>query len=148
MSLDPKNLLDKELADLKRMAAHLAKSLDSCRDIVDDAPDSQFSEDRVEAFTSRFARTADLLVNKALRTLDLFELEPSGSLLDVLNRAEKRRIIASAHDLRLIKNIRNMISHDYSGADMAETLALCRQWTPILLQAIESLDHYVLAHYP
>jgi ABC-type phosphate/phosphonate transport system ATPase subunit len=41
----------------------------------------------VEAFSSRFARTVDLLVNKVLRSLDRVELKSEGTLLDVVNRA-------------------------------------------------------------
>lgn len=137
---DTRELVLKELADLRRMAAHLADSMARCAGVLDPA---EISGERVEAFTSRFARTADLLVNKALRTLDRHELEPSGSLLDVLQRAEKRGIIASAKDLRLVKNLRNAIAHDYAGENMGETLSLCRRWTPVLLAAIERFEEYV-----
>jgi len=139
---DTKLLLLEELEDLKRMASHLAKSLDRCADIDVSSGRADLTDERVEAFTSRFARTADLLVNKALRTLDLHELESPGSLLDVLQRAEKRGIINSARELRLIKNLRNAIAHDYAGDNISETFELCRQWTPTLLSATQRLDDY------
>lgn len=140
---DTKSLLLADLGDLKRMAAHLARSLERCADREASSELDDLSDERVEAFTSRFARTADLLANKTLRTLDRYELEPPGSLLDVLNRAEKRGIISSARELRLIKNLRNAIAHDYAGDNISETLKLCRQWTPILLKAVADLDNYV-----
>ncbi len=138
-----KALLLAELGDLKRMAAHLSQSLERCADIDLGACADNLSDERVEAFTSRFARTADLLVNKVLRTLDLHELDPPGSLLDVLQRAEKRGIIKSARELRLIKNLRNAIAHDYAGDNITETVTLCRRWTPGLLLAIQALGDYV-----
>jgi hypothetical protein len=136
-------LLRQELDDLKRMASHLARSLSRCSGIEADSGIADLADERIEAFTGRFARTADLLVNKVLRTLDQHELEPPGSLLDVLQRAEKRGIIGSAQDLRLIKNLRNAIAHDYAGDNIVETLKLCRQWTPALLDAVKNLDGYV-----
>lgn len=140
---DTKSLLLADLDDLKRMAAHLARSLERCADMEASSELDDLSDERVEAFTSRFARTADLLANKTLRTLDRHELEPSGSLLDVLHRAEKRGIISSARELRLIKNLRNAIAHDYAGDNISETFKLCRQWTPVLLKVVTDLDAYV-----
>lgn len=86
----------------------------------------------VEAFCSRFARTVDLLVNKVLRSLDRFELQPEGTLLDVVNRAEKRGLVERAADLREMKDVRNMIAHDYAGAKAAEIFAYCREQKPLL----------------
>ncbi len=140
---DPKALLLLEIGDLKRMASHLGDSLERCAQLALPANGDMLSDERVEAFTSRFARTADLLVNKTLRTLDRYELEPSGSLLDVLQRAEKRGIIESAHELRLIKNLRNAIAHDYAGKGMIETFELCKSWTPILLKVVHRLENYI-----
>ena len=140
---DSKTLLLDELDDLRRMADHLSHSLGRCARIEIVPGLDELSDERIEAFTSRFARTADLLVNKVLRTLDRHELEPSGSLLDVLQRAEKRDIISSARELRLIKNLRNAIAHDYARDSISETFSLCRHWTPVLLKAIADLDDYI-----
>ena len=86
----------------------------------------------VEAFSSRFARTLDLLVNKVLRSLDRVELKPEGTLLDVVNGAEKRGFVTRAADLREMKEVRNIIAHDYAGAKAAEIFAYCREQKPIL----------------
>jgi uncharacterized protein YutE (UPF0331/DUF86 family) len=86
----------------------------------------------VEAFCSRFARTVDLLVNKVLRSLDRAELRPEGTLLDVVNRAEKRGFVAHASDLREMKDVRNIIAHDYAGARAAEIFTFCREQKPAL----------------
>jgi uncharacterized protein YutE (UPF0331/DUF86 family) len=140
---DTKSLLLADLADLKRMSAHLGHSLERCAGMEASNELDDLSDERVEAFTSRFARTADLLVNKTLRTLDRHELESPGSMLDVLQRAEKRGIISSASEVRLIKNLRNAIAHDYAGDNISETFKLCRQWTPVLLKAVADLDDYI-----
>lgn len=143
MNTEPSDLLRTELNDLRRMSTHLADSLKSCADIAaTPAADDLWSE-RVEAFMSRFARTTDLFVNKSLRTLVAFELEDPGTLLDILQKAEKRSIIGSAVNFRKIKQLRNMIVHDYAGDDLAECFTLCRQWTPELLQGIQGFEKYL-----
>ena len=63
---------------------------------------------------SRFARTADLLVNKSLRTLVAFELEDPGTLLDILQKAEKRRIIGSSANFRKFPQNQTTSEHDRS----------------------------------
>lgn len=76
----------------------------------------------VEVFCSRFARTVDLLVNQVLRGLDRAELQAQGTLIDVVNRAEKRGLVEHAETLREMKDLRNIIAHDYAGARLAEVL--------------------------
>jgi len=92
---------------------------------LDGATEQQLES--AEAFTGRFARCVDLLVNKVLRSLDRMELNPEGTLLDIINRAEKRGLIGRAEDLRELKDVRNMIAHDYAGARVAEIFAYCRE---------------------
>ena len=84
----------------------------------------------------------DLLVNKVLRGLDRVELNPDGSLLDIINRAEKRGLIAHADELRQMKVVRNMIAHDYAGAQAAEILAFCKEQKPIF----DGICERVVAH--
>lgn len=96
----------------------------------------------IEAFSSRFARTVDLLVNKVLRSLDRAELLSQGTLLDVVNRAEKRGLIARAADLREMKDVRNIISHDYAGTKMAEIFVYCREQKPVLDALCASVTAY------
>ena len=147
MNTEPTDLLRTELNDLRRMSTHLADSLKSCADIAaTPAADDLWSE-RVEAFMSRFARTTDLFVNKSLRTLVAFELEDPGTLLDILQKAEKRGIISSGANFHKINQLRNMILHDYAGEDLAESFTLCRQWTPELLEGIIGFEKYLSAKF-
>ena len=99
-------------------------------DTLDGAMEQQLES--AEAFTGRFARSVDLLVNKVLRSLDRLELKPEGTLLDVIHRAERRGLIDRADELREMKDVRNMIAHDYAGAKAAEIFAYCREQKPVL----------------
>jgi uncharacterized protein YutE (UPF0331/DUF86 family) len=126
------SLLDPGLADLASARRHLDFSFQQVARLSDawnGATEKQLES--AEAFTGRFARAVDLLVNKVLRSLDRVELKPEGTLLDVVNRAEKRGLVARAEELREMKDVRNMIAHDYAGAKAAEIFAYCREQKPV-----------------
>ncbi|MBI2089093.1 MAG: hypothetical protein HYT78_10165 [Deltaproteobacteria bacterium] len=139
---DPLLVLQAALKDMEKTAAWLRQSWDRCRLIPAAEAGSEANAEAVEAFMSRFARTVDLVTNKVLRALDLVELEPSGSLLDVLHRAERRGVAASAERFREMKNLRNLIAHDYAGQYLAETFQACVEFTSELLELIERVRVY------
>jgi hypothetical protein len=58
---DSNELLKNELSDLRRMATHLQESLKNCASLPENPPVEDLWSESVEAFMSRFARTADLL---------------------------------------------------------------------------------------
>lgn len=96
-----------------------------------------------ESFTSRFARTIDLFINKCLRSLYKIELEDLGSIIDLLNKAEKREIIESAETWKKIKELRNSISHDYDIYDFTNDIFKpSLEYTPIIEKSIEILNSY------
>lgn len=83
------------LDELSRARERLAFSYQRVLDLGADL--SGFSPEeleRVEAFTSRFARVVDLLTNKVLRALFAYELESVETVLDRLHLAEKRGFVA------------------------------------------------------
>lgn len=125
--------LDQALEELERARGHWDYSFRQVRALPDDLRDATAAQlESVEAFSSRFARAVDLLVNKVLRSLDRIELFPEGTLLDVVHRAEKRGFINPAEELREMKDVRNVIAHDYAGAKAAEVFAYCREQKPEL----------------
>ncbi len=128
-----RQILRSSLEELAQARTHLDYSADQVADLPDDLQNASASQlESVEAFCSRFARTVDLLVNKVLRSLDRAELMSQGSLIDVVNRAEKRGFVSHAEDLREMKDIRNIIAHDYAGTKAAEVFAWCREQKPAL----------------
>jgi len=136
-------LLAESLAELDRALGRLRYSAESCGDVRE--PDGGFGEgdlERIEALTSRFARTVDIMSNRALRAIDRFEMFDTGTLLDVANRAEKRGLIESVDWLRELKDTRNRIAHDYAGERMPEILAWCRSELPRLLDACQRIIAY------
>lgn len=119
-----------ELANARRHLDYSFQQVAGLSDALEAATEEQLES--AEAFTGRFARSIDLLVNKVLRSLDRVELKPEGTLLDVINRAQKRGLVARAEELREMKDVRNMIAHDYAGAKAAEIFAYCREQKPVV----------------
>jgi hypothetical protein len=95
-----------------------------------------------EALTSRFARLCDLLVQRLFRTLDRVELVDEGTVLDRLNRAEKRGIVASAAEWRELRELRNAIAHDYLIESSDRVLKDALLQAPKLMDAVIKLETY------
>ena len=129
-----------DLADARRHLDYSFQQVEGLPDTLAGATEAQLAS--VEAFTGRFARAVDLLVNKVLRSLDRVELKPEGTLLDVVNRAEKRGFVDQAGVLREMKDVRNIIAHDYAGAKAAEIFAYCREQKPVFDAICERVTAY------
>jgi len=138
-----RNLLEQALGELASARRHLdfsSRQVAGLPGTLEGATEQQLES--AEAFTGRFARSVDLLVNKVLRGLDRMELNPEGSLLDIIHRAEKRGLVGRAQDLREMKDVRNMIAHEYAGARAAEIFAWCREQKPVF----DGICEHVIAH--
>ena len=106
--------LKKVLEQINEATKHLKASYTRCQNSGLKEPHSEEDLIDFEALTSRFARVTDMLVHKLYRSIDSVELIEGGTLIDVINRAEKRGIIDSANEIRLMKDLRNDIAHEYA----------------------------------
>lgn len=93
MSRDEKQLLEIEMDFLENSNNMLSYSYNICSNIGLKEKYSLEELDKFEALTSRFARTSDILIQKVLRLIDIIELEIPGTVIDRINRAEKRELI-------------------------------------------------------
>ena len=134
-------LLQEELAGLQLAAEHLDYSRQRCTELVGlkDLPPEQL--ERLESLTSRFARLADLLIQRIFRLIDDIELVGGGSILDRLYRAEKHGW-ASASDLIKIRELRNLIAHEYAADQMQDIYAAVATMTPVLLGTVPKVIVY------
>lgn len=78
--------------------------------------------ERLDAFVSRFCRLQDTLGDKLLPAYLRLQLEPVGTALDNLNRAEKLGLIPSVVDWIEARSLRNSLVHEYT-----EDMTLLRQ---------------------
>lgn len=70
--------------------------------------------ERLDAFVSRFCRLQDTLDDKLLPAYLSMQLEPIGTVLDNLNRAEKLGLISSVADWIEARSLRNRLVHEYT----------------------------------
>jgi len=94
-----------------------------------------------EAMTARYVRTTDMLVNKVLRSLDVVEYFDGGTVIDAANNAEKRGI-ATAKEIRTLKDLRNSIAHEYITERIVRFFGKVLECTPLLKKAIDNLNTY------
>ncbi len=69
--------------------------------------------ERVDAFVARFGRLQDTLGAALLPRLLEAQLEPVGTVLDNLNRAERLGWVRSASDWAELRLLRNRMVHEY-----------------------------------
>ncbi len=98
--------------------------------------------DIMENLTSRYSRAVDLIISKIFRSIDAVELEESGTILDIVNRAEKRGLIDSSKRLRELKDLRNEIVHEYETDDLFVTFEAVRNNVPEILSISQNIKDY------
>ena len=102
--------------------------------------------EKLEVLASRYARTTDMLVNKVLRSIDTLESEDIGTIIDIMNRAEKRKIVESAQLLHTIKDLRNSIVHEYQIDEIIKFFKDIIKFSPVLLDIIKNVNDYCVKY--
>jgi uncharacterized protein YutE (UPF0331/DUF86 family) len=137
-----KRLLAHEVENLEKAAHHLRFSFEDMPPDINWESPSERESMHVEAFTARFERISDVLVKKVFRLIDKLELLEPGTLIDVLNRAEKWGFIDSANDFREMRHLRNKIAHDYAGDELPAIAKELLKFTPAVLDAVDKCAAY------
>lgn len=106
---------------LKKAVGHLKYSYDKVQknNLLKKSEWTEEQLEILESFSSRFARASDLFISKYLRLLAL-ETDPAyrGTLIDLLNLAEKMNWISSAKQWSRIRELRNVAAHEYTEEDL------------------------------
>ena len=97
--------------------------------------------ERVDAFVARFGRLQDTLAGGLLPRLLEALLEPVGSTLDNLHRAERLGWVRSASDWAELRLLRNRMIHEYveDPAELADALQAAHRATDDLLAAAAAM---------
>jgi hypothetical protein len=140
--------LAETLRQLENGARWLRRSLTRCRKASVKGDWTPSDLDAFEALTSRYARLSDMILRKLFRGLDALELEDPGTLLDALNRAEKRGLIDSAGDFLEIRELRNEIAHEYAQENLRPLFVSVLEHAPALLEIIKRTRAYSLRYLP
>ncbi len=98
----------------------------------------------LDAFVSRFGRLQDTLGDKLLPALLRVSLEPTGSQLDNLLRAEKIGWIASSEQWIEIRTLRNRLVHEYmdSAENLLQALKMALESVNVLVDTQKCFFHY------
>ena len=92
--------------------------------------------------TGRFARTCDMIVQKGFRSIDKVEFEDRGTLIDALNRAHKRGLIDSIDKIRIVRDLRNEIVHEYRRANLQKLFQSILTQTSGLFSLLDRIRDY------
>jgi uncharacterized protein YutE (UPF0331/DUF86 family) len=135
-------LLINEIKALEKARQTLEYSYEKCKQIGDK---NEYTNDELvvfESLSSRFARVSDILIQKIFRLFDVVELEEKGSVIDTINKAEKRGLINSAEQFRKIRILRNKISHEYRDENIEEIFKSVMNYIPKVLESCDLVVIY------
>lgn len=98
---------------------------------------------KFETLCSRYARGIDFLIRKIFRTLDEYEFENQGTLVDVVNNAHKRELFEDIEELRVMKDVRNTIVHEYIEDELTEVFEEVLTYTQELIKIMDNTLIYI-----
>ena len=134
--LQDTKLLEKQLFWIKT-------SYDECV-IIGIKPEYTIEEfGKFETLCSRYSRGIDFLIRKLFRTIDEYEFENQGTLVDVVNNAHKRGLIDNIEELRIMKDVRNTIVHEYIEDELIEVFDEVLEYTEKLINIIKNSLNYI-----
>lgn len=134
--------LKEDFNRLDRAVEMLKYSLQHCEKIGIKANYSLEELDRFESLTSRFARTSDIYTQKIMKGIILILREEAKTFIDRANLFEKLEI-SNAEDLKLTRDLRNEISHEYKVDDIAEIFEPVIEYSDKLIEVIERTKTFV-----
>ena len=105
--------LDEYLDVLEKATIALSYSYNKCCAIGKKDEYDLEEQESFEALTARFARTADILTQKVIKSLFILLQENIKTIIDAARFLEKLEIIEKADDLLNIREIRNQIAHGF-----------------------------------
>ncbi|MBI3294979.1 MAG: hypothetical protein HYZ71_09650 [Deltaproteobacteria bacterium] len=122
------------VGDLSKARGHLEYSFNKAKQIQLVPELDESSLECLESFASRFSRFSEIAVSKYFRSL-ILQKDPGfrGSVIDLLNQAEKFAWIDSAASWRRIRELRNVAAHDYTSEDFLKLYKELIALTPHLL---------------
>jgi hypothetical protein len=98
---------------------------------------------RFETLCSRYSRGIDFLIRKIFRTIDEYEFENQGTLIDVVNNAHKRGLFENIDELRVMKDIQNTIVHEYIEDALLDVFEEVLEYTEKLIMIIKNTLIYM-----
>lgn len=140
-------LLNAEIDQAKKAKSHLVHSLRKI-ETWDFSKEFDVEElETLEALTARFERLSDILVQKVLKTIDTIDQEKNRTVRERLISAEKKELISNHNTFLEIRELRNIIAHDYNGEKLGEIVQNVRQYSKFLIQVLSNVIKYINREY-
>jgi len=139
-------MLEKLLQDkilLQKQLSWIQISFEECSKIGIKEAYSIEEFGKFETLCSRYSRGIDFLIRKIFRTLDEYEFENQGTLIDVVNNAHKRGLFDDIEELRIMKDVRNTIAHEYIEDDLVEVFDEVLHYCKTLIIIIKNTLNYI-----
>lgn len=138
-----KEKLQQDAQLLQKQLTWLKLSYNECKviSIKDNYTIDEFG--KFEILCSRYSRGIDFLIRKIFRTIDEFEFENQGTLIDVVNNAHKRGLFKDIEELRIMKDVRNTIVHEYIEDALVDVFDEVLMYTDKLITIIENTLKYI-----
>ena len=128
---------------LKQALPSFERSLVKCRDIDFSPPISFETEESLDSLSSKFSRVSDIYTQKVIKTLLFLLREDAPTFLDRMNLCEKLGIIPSAEELIAIRDLRNIIAHEYLSENFLEIYRGIIQLSDNLMKSITLTDKFL-----
>lgn len=136
------DVLRKNIDALKKQLKWLQRSYSVCKEAGIKGDYSEIEFDAFETLSGRFSRSVDFLARKVFRSLDSIEFEDPGTLIDVINNAHKRELFSDMDQMKMIRDIRNEIVHEYLNERLKEYFTDILEYTPVLISIINRTIDY------
>jgi hypothetical protein len=137
------SLLDLNLSLLKQALPSFERSMVKCRDLDFTPPISFETEESLDALSSKFSRVSDIYTQKVIKTLIFLLREDAPTFLDRMNLCEKLAIIPSAEEMIAIRDLRNIIAHEYLSENLLEIYREIIQLADNLIKSIALTDKFL-----
>ncbi|SMC09514.1 hypothetical protein SAMN05660197_1328 [Nitratiruptor tergarcus DSM 16512] len=98
---------------------------------------------KFETLCARYSRGIDFLIRKIFRSIDIYEFENPGTLIDVVNNAHKRGFFEDIDELRIMKDLRNDIVHEYIEENLIEIFDEVLMYSEKLIEIMENTLRYL-----
>jgi len=112
------------------------------------AEDADLSE-RLEAFSARFGRLQDTVMDKVLPRLLLAAGENVGSAIDNLNHADRLRLVDRPDDWIVMRQLRNRLVHEYmeDAEDFANVLNDALRLASDLVETVDRIRRFATERF-
>ena len=125
---------------LSKALPSFIRSIEKCRAFELTPPIPFEVEESFDALTSKFSRVSDIFTQKVLKSFVILTREDAPTFLDRAHLCEKLGLIPSADELVAIRDMRNLIAHEYLSENLLEVYKECLELSAKLLTAIQAAN--------